>query len=286
MPIADIGKANPRAEGFAQREQNLTWSAQMGAGNTITAGKWFSADDAGKPLVSVATEYQEALGLKLGDKLKFDIAGETIEVTIASFRQVEWDSLQPNFFLMFPPGLLEGSLGTYMASAQFRPTDPGTIAQLVRQFPSVSVFDMDDLLAQIRSIIDKAVLAVQSVFLGTLLAGVVVLLAAVQATRDERRYESAMLRTLGASRRTVLVGVLTEFALIGMFAGVIAAAVASVGGFLLATRVLNMPYQPRSYALDSGFITRSSAGVWCRISRNTQRTFATAARDASIWLKR
>jgi putative ABC transport system permease protein len=85
---------------------------------------------------------------------------------------------------------------------------------------------------------------VQSVFLGTLLAGVVVLLAAVQATRDERRYESAMLRTLGASRRTVLVGVLTEFALIGLFAGVIAAAVASVGGFLLATRVLNMPYQP------------------------------------------
>jgi putative ABC transport system permease protein len=194
--------------------------------------------------VSVATEYQESLGLKLGDRIKFDIAGESIEVTVASFRRVEWDSLQPNFFLMFPPGLLEGSLGTYMASAQFRPADPGSIAQLVRQFPSVSVFDMDDLLTQVRSIIDKAVLAVQSVFLGTLLAGVVVLLAAVQATRDERRYESAMLRTLGASRRTVLVGVLTEFALIGVFAGVIAAAVASVGGFLLATRVLNMPYQP------------------------------------------
>jgi putative ABC transport system permease protein len=243
-PTSAIGKANPRAEGFAQREQNLTWAAQMGAGNTITAGKWFSADDAGKPLVSVATEYQENLGLKLGDKLKFDIAGETIEVSVASFRRVEWDSLQPNFFLMFPPGLLEGSLGTYMASAQFRPADPASIAQLVRQFPSVSVFDMDDLLTQIRSIIDKAVLAVQSVFFGTLLAGVVVLLAAVQATRDERRYESAMLRTLGASRRTVLVGVLTEFALIGIFAGVIAAAVASVGGFLLATRILNMPYQP------------------------------------------
>ena len=244
VPVEELVKTNPRVEGFGQREQNLTWSDQIGAGNTLSAGKWFSTDDAGQPLVSVATEYQEALGLKLGDKLKFDIAGEALEVSIASFRKVQWDSMQPNFFLMFPPGLLEGSLGTYMASAQFRPTDPGSIAQLVRQFPSVSVFDMDDLLAQIRSIIDKAVLAVQSVFFGTLLAGVVVLLAAVQATRDERRYESAMLRTLGASRRTVLVGVLTEFALIGVFAGVIAAAVASVGGFLLATRVLNIPYQP------------------------------------------
>ncbi|MEO8307565.1 MAG: FtsX-like permease family protein [Pseudomonadota bacterium] len=243
-PVAEIKTLNPRAEGFMQREQNLTWSAQLGTSNTITEGKWFSADDAGKPLVSVATEYQESMALKLGDRIKFDIAGEPIEVTVASFRRVEWDSLQPNFFLMFPPGLLEGALGTYMASAQFRPTDPASIAQLVRQFPSVSVFDMDDLLTQIRSIIDKAVLAVQSVFLGTLLAGVVVLLAAVQATRDERRYESAMLRTLGASRRTVLVGVLTEFALIGVFAGVIAAAVASTGGYLLATRVLNMPYHP------------------------------------------
>jgi putative ABC transport system permease protein len=244
MTVEEVAKINPRAEGFAQREQNLTWSEEMGAGNTITAGKWFTAEDTGKPLVSVATEYQESLGLKLGDRLAFDVAGETFEVTVSSFRQVEWDSMQPNFFLMFPPGLLEGAAGTYMASAQFRPTDPATIAQMVRTFPSVSVFDMDDLLAQVRSIIDKAVLAVQSVFIGTLLAGVVVLLAAVQATRDERRYESAMLRTLGASRRTVLTGVLAEFALIGLFAGVIAAAAASLGGYLISTRVLEIPYRP------------------------------------------
>jgi len=244
LTVEEVAKLNPRAEGFAQREQNLTWSEQMGAGNTITAGKWFTAEDTGKPLVSVATEFEESLGLKLGDRLKFDVAGESFEVTVASFRQVEWDSMQPNFFLMFPPGLLEGAAGTYMASAQFRPTDPATIAQLVRTFPSVSVFDMDDLLAQVRSIIDKAVLAVQSVFIGTLLAGVVVLLAAVQATRDERRYESAMLRTLGASRRTVLTGVLAEFALIGLFAGVIAAAAASLGGYLISTRVLEIPYRP------------------------------------------
>jgi putative ABC transport system permease protein len=187
---------------------------------------------------------QESMELKLGDRLTFDVAGEAVTATISSFRRVQWDSMQPNFFLMFPPGLLEGAAGTYMASAHFRPTDPSMVAELVRRFPSVSIFDTDDLLSQVRSIIDKAVLAVQSVFLFTLLAGVVVLLAAVQSTRDERRYESAMLRTLGASRRTVLIGVLVEFALIGVLAGAIAAAVASTGGYLLATRMLEVPYHP------------------------------------------
>ena len=187
-----------RGENLSGREQNLTWAAQIGPDNRITEGHWFTPEEAGKPLVSVATDMQESIGLKLGDKLTFDIAGETIEATISSFREVQWDSMQPNFFLMFPPGLLEGTAGTWMASAQYRPSDPASIATLVRRFPSVSIFDMDDLLGQVRSIIDKAVLAVQGVFVFTLLAGIVVLLAAVQVTRDERRYESAMLRTLGA----------------------------------------------------------------------------------------
>jgi putative ABC transport system permease protein len=187
---------------------------------------------------------QESMPLELGDVLTFDIAGETIQAAVSSFRRVQWDSLQPNFFLMFPPGLLEGAAGTWMGSARFRPTDPAAVAELVRRYPGVSIFDMEDLLAQVRSIIDKAVTAVQSVFAFTLLAGVVVLLAAVQATRDERRYESAMLRTLGASRRTVLNGVLVEFAAVGVLAGVVAAGAASTGAWLIARFMLEIPYQP------------------------------------------
>jgi putative ABC transport system permease protein len=233
-----------RGEGLAGREQNLTWAAAIGPDNRITEGHWFTADEAGKPLVSVATDMQQSIGLKLGDKLTFDIAGETIKATISSFREVHWDSLQPNFFLMFPPGLLEGAAGTWMASAQYRPTEPAQIAGLVRRFPSVSIFDMDDLLGQVRSIIDKAVLAVQGVFVFTLLAGIVVLLAAVQVTRDERRYESAMLRTLGASRRTVVSGVMVEFLLIGSLAGIMAAAAASTGSYFVSTRLLDIPFRP------------------------------------------
>ena len=243
-PVVSRRFGADRGEAFAQREQNLTWAAEIGPDNQITEGRWFGAEDAGKPLVSVATDFQESMGLRLGDRLAFDIAGERYDVTIASFRKVKWDSMQPNFFLMFPPGLLDATAGTYMASANFRPTEASTIANLVRRYPGVSVFDMDDLLAQVRSMIDKAVLAVQSVFVFTLFAGLIVLLAAVQSTRDERRYESAMLRTLGASRRTVLQGVLVEFAAVGLLAGILAAAAASIGGYVLATYLLEVPYRP------------------------------------------
>jgi putative ABC transport system permease protein len=115
------------------------------------------------------------------------------------------------------------------------------LAELARQFPSVSIFDLDDLLGKVRSMVDKATLAVQSVFIFTLFAGLTVLLAAVQASRDERRYESAMLRTLGASNATVLKGVLAEFTMLGLLAGVLAALGASIAGYFVATRVLELP---------------------------------------------
>jgi putative ABC transport system permease protein len=278
-PVAQRRNLEGRGEGFASREQNLTWSAQIGPDNKITQGRWFTAEDHGKALVSVATDFQESMQLKLGDRMTFDVAGEVFEVAISSFREVQWDSMQPNFFLMFPPGLLEGAAGTYMASAQYRPTDPATIAGLVRRFPGVSIFDMDDLLSQVRSIVERAVLAVQSVFIFTLLAGVVVLLAAVQATRDERRYESAMLRTLGASRRTVLLGVLVEFALVGLLAGIIAAAAASIGGYFLATRVLQIPYVPNPVLWLTGALSGAAlvcvAGYFATRSALSQPPMAT-----------
>ena len=227
--------------GMARREQNITWADTLGDDNRIVEGRWWSVAEFGQPLVSVSTEFQAALGLKLGDKLTFDVAGETFAVSVSSVRKVKWDSFQPNFFLVFPPGLLDGTAGTWMTSAYLRRDRVQAIGALVRQFPSVSVFDLDELLTQVRSVVDKAVLAVQSVFLFTLLAGLTVLLAAVQATRDERRYESAMLRTLGASRSTILKSVLAEFTVLGLLSGLLAAAGASVAGYFLAARVLDLP---------------------------------------------
>jgi putative ABC transport system permease protein len=234
---------SPRGEdNFATREQNLTWAAELGPDNRIIAGRWWSAADAGRPLVSLASEFQEALGVKVGDQLTFDIAGETRVVTVASIRKVKWDTFQPNFFIVFAPGVLEGTVGTYLTSAYFAPGAARSLAQLAHRFPSVSIFDIDELLAQVRAVLDKAALAVQSVFVFTLFAGLTVLLAAVQSSRDERRYESAMLRTLGASRGTVVQGVLAEFATLGSLSGLLAAFGASLAAYFLTTQWLELHY--------------------------------------------
>jgi putative ABC transport system permease protein len=233
---------NQDGEEFAGREQNLTWAEELGPDNRVVSGQWWRAEDKGKPLVSIATEFQESMGLKLGDKLTFDIAGETVEAHIANFRKVKWDSFQPNFFIVFAPGVIDNTTGTYMTSVHFAGGEARSLASLARKFPSVSIFDIDDLLERVRSVFDKAVLAVQSVFFFTLFAGLTVMMAAVQASRDERRYESAMLRTLGASRNTVLQGVLAEFITLGTLSGVLAALGASIGGYFVATRVLEMSY--------------------------------------------
>lgn len=253
-PIEDIRFATPRGKEFADRDQNITWAETLGRDNEITEGQWFTPADTGKPLVSVSTEYMKELGLRLGDTLQFDIAGDTRTATISSVRKVKWDSFQPNFFLMFAPGLLDGAQGTWMTAAHMDATNPKTISELVRRFPSVSVFNVDDLLRQVRSVIDKALAAVQSVFLFTLMAGLVVLIAAVQASREERRFESAMLRTLGANRGTVLKGLLAEFAALGVLSGALASAGASIAGVYVASRVLQIPYTPDPWVWVYGLV--------------------------------
>jgi putative ABC transport system permease protein len=230
------------ARGFLEREQNLTWASRLMDDNQLVAGHWWTEADFGKALVSISSEYREALQLELGDTLRFDIAGEDLTVRVASIRKVRWDSFRPNFFLVFPPGLLEGAAGTYMTSVYLTPEQRPALVDLVRQFPTISVFDVDAILRQIRAIIDRATLAVQYVFLFTLVAGIVVLLAAVQSTLDERRYESAMLRTLGASRRTVLQGVAAEFSALGFLSGALAAFGASGVGWILARRLFGLQF--------------------------------------------
>jgi putative ABC transport system permease protein len=242
-PVEEVRRGGRgEEEGFATREQNLTWTAALGPDNRIVSGHWWAPEDTGKPLVSLATEFQESLGVKLGDTLTFDIGGETLETTVASIRKVKWDTFQPNFFIVFAPGVLERFAGTYMTSAYFTPGTARTLAELAHRYPSVSIFDIDELLNQVRAVLDKAALAVQSVFVFTLLAGLTVLLAAVQSSRDERRYESAMLRTLGARRSTVVQGVLAEFVTLGTLSGLIAAAGASLAAYYLTTRWLELRY--------------------------------------------
>jgi putative ABC transport system permease protein len=172
----------------------------------------------------------------------FDIAGETVSAKVTSLRTVEWDSFSPNFFVIFTPTVLEPFPATFITSLYADDSEQGDMLDLMRAFPSVTAIDLDALLGQVRDVMDKAAMAVQAVFIFTLLAGLTVLWAAVQASREERRYESAILRTFGASKKHVLTGVAAEFIAIGLLAGILAASGASLAAYLLAENLFDLEY--------------------------------------------
>jgi len=232
---------DPEGEGWARRDANLSWSKDLQADNAIVAGRFWDEQTPG-PQVSVEVDFARELGLSLGDVLGFDIAGESVSAKVTSLRTVEWDSFSPNFFMLFSPGVLESFPATYIGSLFVTESQRPALLGLMRSFPSVTAIDLDAMLAQVRDVMDKAALAVQAVFAFTLLAGLTVLWAAVQATRDERSYESAMLRTFGASKRQVLSGVATEFVCIGFLAGILASSGASFAAYLLAVHLFKLEY--------------------------------------------
>jgi putative ABC transport system permease protein len=231
-----------RGEWMANREANLSFAAKLSDSNEIIDGEWWAEDYDGPPLVSVEEEAAMETGLSLGDKIVFMIAGQEIELTIASIRRVNWDSFQPNFFMVLSPGALDKMPTTYISALRLTDEHKPVLVSLVRKHPSISVIDIDAILQQVRGIIDKASTAVQAVFVFTLAAGIAVLFAAVQSTIDERRFESAMLRALGAQKRTVLAGVMTEFAALGLAAGVLASAGASILAAIVAIQLFELPY--------------------------------------------
>jgi putative ABC transport system permease protein len=244
VPVDQITFESPRASGFVEREANLTWARSLRDDNRLVAGEWWRDGDGGGARVSVEQEYADLLGVGLGDAVTYDVAGETVSAKVTSLREVRWDSFQPNFFMVFSPGVLEEVTGTLITSVHVEAGQRRALVDLVRRFPEVTIIDIDALLRQVREVMDKAALAVQYVFLFTLAAGLMVLLAAVQATRDERRYESAMLRTLGASRSVVFKGVAAEFTALGLLAGILASAGATIAGFFLAREIFNLEYSP------------------------------------------
>jgi len=239
--VDQISFEDPQGERWAKRESNLSFGDEMQIGNQLTEGEWWQAGSETHE-VSVETDFGRELGVKLGDEISFDIAGEPVSATVTSFRTIEWDTFRPNFFMVFSAATLEAYPASYISALYAGPEDDGKIIELMRKFPSVTVIDLDASLAQIRDVMDKASLAVQAVFLFTLLAGLAVLWAAVQSSLDERSFESAILRTLGASRKRVLSGVVVEFVAIGLLAGLLASTGASLAAWHLAVNVYELQY--------------------------------------------
>ena len=242
IPVSDRKINGDMGRSFIEREANLTWSRELQDGNQIIAGKWWDENDPANPRVSVEARIARELDLKLGDVIRYDVAGEIVDATVSSIREVRWDTFRPNFFMVFSPGVLDKMLGTYITSVHLDSEHRDVMTHFYREFPEVTAIDIDAVINQVRGVIDNATLAIQYEFYFSLLAGVTLLIATIMSTRDERRYESAMLRTLGASRYVVLRSLAAEFSVLGFLAGVLGAGAASVVGYVLATRVFNIPY--------------------------------------------
>lgn len=231
---------------WINREFNLSWTDRFGDDNKLLEGEWWDESARGQPWLSVDDYVVERLNVKLGDTLTIDVAGTQHTLTVKNVREVKWDRFRPNFFLVTPPGVLDKSEDAagvqWLSSFYLPPGDKRLLRELVRDFPNVTVFDLDATLTQVRGIVDRVVRAVEFVFLFALLAGLLVLLAAVEGTRHLRARETAILRTLGARTATLRAGLIAEYATLGLIAGLVATSAAQLVAWLLALRVLELPF--------------------------------------------
>lgn len=245
-PVVAADYADDRARRLADREFNLSWATRMQRDNRLVAGRWWG-DGTGKSAqrsdqFSMEDGIARALGIGLGDVLTFDAAGNTFAAEVTSLRKVDWDTFNVNFFLVAPPELLEQQPVSFVTSFYLPPGNVALLNALVKQFPNFLLIDVAQVLAQVQKMIAQVSRAVQFVFLFTLLAGLVVLYAAIASTQDERLYQATIMRTLGASRAQLARANIAEFALIGALAGLIAAAGANALGYAIAVRIINVGY--------------------------------------------
>lgn len=231
---------DPRARRLAAREFNLSYADKPQADNELISGRWWGAEAAHNPYFSVEEGIAETLGIKQGDRLRYSIGGQELTAEVLNLRRVEWDSFNVNFFVVANTEAMRGYPGAFISSFYLPGAERPLLIRLVRQFPSVTILDIDALLKQVRIIMDQVVRTVEFVFIFTLLTGVAVLFAALQTTHDERGHEAALMSALGARRRQILAGLTAEFVCLGLLTGLLSALAASAIALILAKFVFNI----------------------------------------------
>jgi putative ABC transport system permease protein len=224
------------------RELNLTWLTELPANNELIAGTWLSEDSIAE--VSIEAQLAERLSLQMADRLTFSIGGQQINAVVTSIRQVDWNSLQPNFYMILSPDLLADFPSTAMTAFYLPPTEQLLLNKLARLMPTVTVISVDNIIKQVQAIIGQVSLALSFILVIIAFAAALVLIAQIQATLEQREQELAILRTLGAQYAFLRNALLLEFALLGGLAGSLATALAEVMLFILQKRVFDLPFQP------------------------------------------
>ncbi|MFI8750705.1 ABC transporter permease [Vreelandella lionensis] len=261
----DAVPADARGDNSLRRELNLTWQSELPEGNQVVAGQWFTpasepegwmsevdatpSSDSETVPISVEDGLAERLGLGLGDEITFAVGSDSITTRIESLRSLNWDSFNPNFFVIFPPGVLESFGHSFITAFHLPDEEQGLVRELVSDFPGVSLLNVDAILGQVRDVLTQVTRAVELVLILVLLAGVSVLYAALTASRPVRAHESGLLRVFGAGNRMISRVQGAEYALLGFASGLLGAVLAE-----LATAALYL------YWLD--LTPRLHIGLW------------------------
>ncbi|MEC9306724.1 MAG: FtsX-like permease family protein [Pseudomonadota bacterium] len=261
----DAVPADARGDNSLRRELNLTWQSELPEGNQVVAGQWFTpasepegwmsevdatpSSNSETVPISVEDGLAERLGLGLGDEITFAVGSDSIKTRIESLRSLNWDSFNPNFFVIFPPGVLESFGHSFITAFHLPDEEQGLVRELVSDFPGVSLLNVDAILGQVRDVLTQVTRAVELVLILVLLAGVSVLYAALTASRPVRAHESGLLRVFGAGNRMISRVQGAEYALLGFASGLLGAVLAE-----LATAALYL------YWLD--LTPRLHLGLW------------------------
>jgi putative ABC transport system permease protein len=260
--VSSADFADESAKRLVDREFNLSYADSEPVYNRTVAGRWIEPHAAE---VSVESGIARTLGLAIGDRLGFEVAGEPVSATVVGLRKLAWDSMQVNFFMMLSTDLLKDKPQTLITAYRAAEGAGGAAgaqdSALIRRFPNLTVFDTTQLIEQVRTIFDQVSAAVEVLFVLTLAAGLVVLYAALASSRDERIVEAALMRALGASGRLLLRSQLGELALTGALAGLMAAGGALLTGMVLARQVFQFDYHPYWIGLPAGMVMGVLAAV-------------------------
>jgi len=232
-----------RAKQLAEREFNLSVADTLRDDNKIVDGQFWAPRKLAQPEVSVEEGFAQTLGWKVGDRIGFDIAGQPYAAKITSLRKVDWESFRPNFFVIGSPGSMDGYAASYITAISVPAGNTRFTSQLVERFPNLSVIDVEQVLKQVRSTADQVSTVVEVVFYFSLFAGLLVLMAAVSASQDERLLEGGVMRVLGGSRWQLRLAQASEFAVIGLLSGLVAAIAASALAGVVAVQVFDLPWE-------------------------------------------
>lgn len=243
IPVQRIVTKDSPGQHATERDLSLTWSNSLPTDNSILSGHWWQ--DGRTDLVSVEQQLANNMGIKLHDTLTFTLGSEQLKAQVSSLRQVHWETMQPNFYMIFPPGSLDQYPHTFLTSFYLAKEQKNFLNALVKQHPSITILEVDQILAQFKSILTQLSTAINYLFSLGIFAGFTVLFAALSASLDQRRHKSALMRTLGASSALLNKTHLLEFACLGLISGILAVAFAESSTWALYHFVLHLNYQSR-----------------------------------------